>query len=125
MPDHFDDPKNKIVRERLNENLIEISASNASFEKVLRFLADNMGVNICVDWNSLLTVGVEQSTPVTLTLRNVRMGKALQMVLEQGGKGFIGYIIDEAVITVASLEGLSDPKYAVTALSQPSHYSRP
>jgi hypothetical protein len=98
---------NRAVRDRLEENLKEITTENAGFAKVINFLSDNMGVNIFIDWTALATVNVERNSPITVSLKEVPFRKALQTVLSQvsGDKVNLCYTIDDdGIITITTKE---------------------
>src|SRR5262249_55267831 len=55
----------------LDDTLKEIAADGQSLEKVLMYLSASMGCKIAPDWPALQKVGIDQSTPVTLSARDI------------------------------------------------------
>ncbi|HEY4329477.1 MAG TPA: hypothetical protein VGN88_07060 [Phycisphaerae bacterium] len=108
-----DSPQNRAARDRLEENLKEITADNQGLEKVLNFLRDNMGANIFVNWAALQTAGVDRNTPVSVSLKEVPFRKALTTILSQVGGGTVNlsYTIDDGIITISTKDDLSSSKY--------------
>ncbi|HVT82377.1 MAG TPA: hypothetical protein VHM90_17165, partial [Phycisphaerae bacterium] len=108
-----DSPANRATRDRLEENLKEITADQQGLEKVLNFLRDNMGANIFVNWTALSTAGIDKNTPVTISLKEVPFRKALSTILSTvgGANANLTYTIDEGIITISTKEDLSSAKY--------------
>jgi len=95
-----DSAANRAVRDRLEENLKEITAEAQPLEKVLNLIIrDNMGANVFVNWTALQAVvpPVDRNTPVTVSLKEVPFRKALTTILSQvgGGTANLSYTIDE------------------------------
>ncbi len=108
-----DTPANRAVRDRLEENLKEITADQQGLEKVLNYLRDNMGANIFVNWTALQTAGIDKNTPVTISLKEVPFRKALTTILSTvgGATANLTYTIDDGIITISTKEDLSSAKY--------------
>jgi hypothetical protein len=84
-------------------------------EKVLKFLGDNAGANIVVNWKGLkMFAEVEPTTPVTVSLKKVPLKKALQTVLDlaAGGSGIVGFDFEDGVITVSMAQDLEAKRKA-------------
>src|SRR5689334_10807622 len=67
----------KALREKLNEDIREISAENQGLEKVINFLQENVKINIVVKWDVLEKAGVQKNTPVNLAIKDVPAGKVI------------------------------------------------
>lgn len=108
-------PQNRAVRDRMEEEIKEISAENQAFEKVINFLRDNHNVNIFVNWKALEAAAVDRNTPVSVNLRAVSFRKALTTILSEvgGGAANLGYTIDDGVITISTRDDLNSAKYQV------------
>jgi hypothetical protein len=80
-----------------------------ALKDVLREMADAARVNIVVRWNKLAVVGVEPSTPITLSVRNVRFGQLLQRVLQEaaGPEGDLAYQATEEMIVISSAQDIN------------------
>ncbi|NNM84790.1 MAG: hypothetical protein HKL96_03415 [Phycisphaerales bacterium] len=103
-------PADQEVERRLAANVHHIVANQTPFENVIDTLRSETGTNIVVNWSALEAAGVEKTTPVTLTLRDVPFKKVLQTVLQQvqgGGGTQLGYSIDEGVITISTHDQLA------------------
>ncbi len=106
-------PMDRKVDKRLSENDPKISASQIPFENVIDLLRNQTGLNIVVNWSALATAGVEKTSPVSLTLRDVPFKKVLQIVLQQvqgGGSTQLGYSVDQGVITISTNDQLAQQK---------------
>ncbi len=106
-------PMDRKVDKRLSENDPKISASQIPFENVIDLLRNQTGLNIVVNWSALAAAGVEKTSPVSLTLRDVPFKKVLQIVLQQvqgGGSTQLGYSVDQGVITISTNDQLAQQK---------------
>ena len=106
-------PMDRTVDKRLGENDPKISASQIPFENVIDLLRNQTGLNIVVNWSALAAAGVEKTSPVSLTLRDVPFKKVLQIVLQQvqgGGSTQLGYSVDQGVITISTNDQLAQQK---------------
>jgi beta-lactamase regulating signal transducer with metallopeptidase domain/type II secretory pathway component GspD/PulD (secretin)/protein involved in polysaccharide export with SLBB domain len=110
-----DVPQNQAARDRLEDDLKELTADHQGLEQVLNFLRDNMRVNIFVNWTALKAAGIERTTPVSLNLKEVPFRKALTTVLVQvsTAKAQLAYTIDDGIITISTKEDLSSSKYQI------------
>jgi hypothetical protein len=70
---------------QLDRRLPEIHLHGQAFSDVIDFLRDVSGSKIEVDWPSLKKAGVNQDTPVTARLSNIRTSKALETLVSQVG----------------------------------------
>ncbi|MGD0387486.1 MAG: M56 family metallopeptidase [Tepidisphaeraceae bacterium] len=71
------------------------------------FLGDITGAKIRVRWDKLQSVGVNEKTPVTLSLRNVKFSSVLELLLIQPGLGKLAYIANGDTITISTAEDLN------------------
>jgi beta-lactamase regulating signal transducer with metallopeptidase domain len=97
------------ARANLDEPVKELVCDQQSLEKILQFLRDNMDANLVVNWAALEAVGVERSTPVTVSLKDVPFRKVLRTVLDlaAGGAGRVDYQAEDAVIAISSVQDLA------------------
>ncbi len=104
---------NKAIREKLEGKIPALDVTDQSLEKVISIFREKMDAHIFVNWPELQGAGVEKSTTVTLTLKDVPFGKALKMVLAQAGgeKTNLDYTIDDGIIIISSREDLTSEKY--------------
>ena len=85
----------------------KLEFDEAPLEDVLDVLGKASGMNMVVNWKSLEAVGVDKNAPVTLSVRRVSMGKALDLVLDSFSSDKetldrLHWVLDEKVITVAT-----------------------
>jgi type II secretory pathway component GspD/PulD (secretin) len=108
-------PANIKARERLDQNLTDLSADQQPFERVIGYLRESTNTNIFVNWTALQGAGVDKNTPVSVNLRDVPFRKALLTVLSEvgGGQSNLGYTIDDGVITISTKDELQSAKYQV------------
>jgi general secretion pathway protein D len=102
--------RDRAVRRQMQETVLQkVDFDGIAFSDVVDFLREVSGLNIYVNWNSLQTVGIDQSVPVNVNLTNVSFEKVLTTVLDDVGgvAAQLGYVIDEGVITVSTQEDLS------------------
>jgi hypothetical protein len=86
----------------------EVSFEETPFESVVKLLAQQNEVNVHVNWNALEVAGVDRQVEVSIKLRNVRLEKALKLILEDvgGGNVKLGYMLDEDVLRISTQEDL-------------------
>ncbi len=105
------------VRERLDQNLSDLSADQQPFDKVIEYLRNASNTNIFVNWATLQGAGVDKNTPISVNLHDVPFSKALTTVLSAvGPQASLGYAIDEGVITISTKDDLQSDKYKVTRI---------
>lgn len=78
---------------------------------VLSFLSDNADVQIFVNRRALEDEGLMDDSPVTMTLRNVRLDMLLDLILEQVSPGVLTYVERDNILiisTVSNLEGAGE-----------------
>ena len=88
--------------------LPEITFEGVSFSDTIDFLRDVTSANVFVNWRALEAAGIDRNAPVTAKLKQVKFGRALQLMLDDvaGGKNKLAYEIDDNVITVSTAEDL-------------------
>lgn len=67
----------------LDRVLPEIYFAALPADQALQFVGDQASLQLCVDWDALKAVGVERTTPITVRLRNVKAGKAINALLKE------------------------------------------
>jgi hypothetical protein len=91
---------------------LELRFEEARLEDVIDFFRNVSGVSFYVNWRALEAVGVTRDTPVTLRLRGVSIGRALDAVMDQlsGARGRmqrVYWVIDDGVVHVATGSALN------------------
>ena len=103
------------VYDRLDTAAVSLDYTETEFEQVLADLQSNQNLNINVLWGSLqTTAGIERTARVTLLLKNVPLGKALDSLLDYVSSGRYGraaYTVDNGVITVGAEADLPQKFY--------------
>src|SRR5207248_2909964 len=107
-PAAYVEQANDQANERLMKPLPEVNFNGNNFADVIDFLRDVTGTNIFVNWRALEAVKITKEAPVTARLEKVTFAKVLDTVLESvaGGKGKLGWIVDEGVITISTADDL-------------------
>lgn len=98
-----------IVLAKLEKKLPEVKFDAVPFKDVVEFLRDVSDVNIFVNWRAINAGGITREQPVTARLRDVKISKALQILLRDLGddKTKLGYTLDEGVITISTADDLA------------------
>jgi general secretion pathway protein D len=85
-----------------------VQLPQVALSDAIDFLRDITGANILVNWKALEAAGIDkQSTQVSVTLRDVKFSKVLDIILQEAGAGKLAYTIDEGVITVSTADELN------------------
>jgi len=92
----------------LDRQLPEVNFDGVALADVADFLRDVSGANIVIEWGPLAAAGVERNSPVSLRVKNVKFGRALDLALSSAGGGTvpIGYSVDGNIIRISTLEHL-------------------
>jgi hypothetical protein len=92
----------------LEKILPETNLDGVPLTAVIDYLRDTTGANIFVNWHALAAAGVDQSTPIELSLHNVKFSKALSVILAiAGGQTKLGFEVDDNVITITTAEDIA------------------
>ena len=104
----FDEDVDRAVLAQLDRPIPELNFDGAGLSDVVDFLRDVSGANLVVEWGQLANAGVDRNAPVSLRLKNVRFGQALELMLSSAGGGAtpLGYTIDRNVIRISTGEDL-------------------
>ncbi|HEY2585487.1 MAG TPA: M56 family metallopeptidase [Tepidisphaeraceae bacterium] len=98
------------LQRKLDRILPELSFDTVLLDDIVDFLRDVSGAKIVVNWKALKAAGINQSTMVTVRLKNVRFSKALSIILDAasgGHKPRLGYRVEDGVIVISSIDDLS------------------
>lgn len=89
------------VKEKLRSR-IDVSFDRTPLSEAFKSIAEDLDVNMFVDWPRLHAGGVAADEPLTLNLKQITAKQAIQYMLRSIGNEFdpIGYKIDDDVITI-------------------------
>lgn len=98
------------LQAQLARPLPEVNFDAVAFADCIDFLRDVSGANIFVNWKVLEASGVDRNAPVSVQLKNVRFGKALDTILASaGGDVKLTYTADGDVISITVDDTEGDP----------------
>lgn len=92
----------------LSGTIAEAAFEDAPLERVLSWLSEHGRQNFVVRWDRLAAVGIEQSSPVSLQVRQVTVRHALWLVLAHVGSGDVrlAFRADGRVTTISTADDL-------------------
>lgn len=104
-------PEDVATQQLLERKLPEVRFERVSLEDAIDFLRDLTGANFYVNWGALQAATIDKSTPVTARLRDVRLSKALQVILQDAGsvpvpRVALDFAVEDGVITISTAEDL-------------------
>lgn len=83
-----------VIAKARNEKPAQVTANGASINfdslplsDVMDYIRDVADINLVVNWDSLAKIGVGKDTPVTMKLRNVSLGRVLDIILDSISAG--------------------------------------
>jgi len=90
----------------LAQRLPEISFEEAPLNEVLASMGEMLNTNVVARWSRLAEVGVEPDTPVTLRVRNLRVGQVLWLILSEaaGSDVRLAYRAEPDLILISTAE---------------------
>lgn len=77
-----------------------VQFDRVALEDVFEFMRDTAGLNLHVNWPALEAAGVDRSVPIQLKLRNIKLGKVMDLALSQAavpGTPLTWYVSDNIV----------------------------
>lgn len=106
--------ESEVERETLQRLAVKASeiqfTEGTGLAEVLDFIAQKAGVSLNVNWNALSLVGLDRTTDVGgLNLRDVRIDRALQIVLQSAGSATgtqLEYSITDGIVRISTTEDL-------------------
>jgi hypothetical protein len=106
--DSENSPEYRAMRAQLDRNLPECNFDGVGVADVIDFLRDVSGANIFVNWKALADAGVDKNAVVTLRIRNIRLGDALDLVLTSaaGKRHKLGYDVKGGAINISTTADL-------------------
>lgn len=101
-----DPPSTRLPRRPINtmngmmdQRVPNVEFGGVALEDVFGFLRDT-GMNLYINWPALEAAGVDRSAAINLKLRNIKLGKVLDLALNQaaaGGPQLTWYVSDNIV----------------------------
>lgn len=90
----------------LSLRLAEVRYSDSPLERVLEDVARLAQVNLVVRWDELERLGIERDKPISIEVRNVRLGQLLWLVMNEAAAPDVklAYRADDAFITITSAQ---------------------
>ena len=83
----------------------KVEFSGMAFADVVQFLHDASCCNIYVNWPALASAGIDERSPVNVSLGNVTLGKVLEYVLRDvGGVTPLAAVLDEGIIRITTMD---------------------
>jgi len=99
-------------------------AGNVEFKEtplkeVVQILRDKTNLNISVNWTALEDVGITKDSPVTIKVRNLTLGRVLNLILDDvsGTRDKferLYYVIDDGVLRISTGHALNTTTKSVT-----------
>jgi hypothetical protein len=106
------------VDAKLEQRIAFARFDSVVFSSAIEQWSAAAGVKVFVDWAALRTVAVNPSTPVTVTLENVRLSKALQQILgsipSDAYERKLGYCIDRGRVIITTNRELDSRRVSRT-----------
>src|SRR5262249_14371636 len=98
------------IEEKLKHR-VAVSFKDAPLSQVIDDLREANGINIAIDQRALVEDGISLETPVTLTLEQVSLKSALNLILKQAS---LTYVVKDEVIQVTTESHARGPLRTVT-----------
>lgn len=77
----FGQGRTQSVEELLNRRLPEVTFQDTPFETVMDYLAEQIGINVRVNWQTLENFGVSRDTPISVRVKNLRISQILWIIM--------------------------------------------
>jgi len=110
----MEDEATRKARKILKQTVDEVAFQpGGTFQDAIELLRTLSGLNIVVNWNALGQVGVTGDLEISLPpLKNVKLQKALQLLLDQvsatlAGVAELDWVVDEGIVTISTKDDLS------------------
>lgn len=92
----------------LNERINAVSLQEAPLDQTLEWLGGFTPLNVVVRWPVLEDLGVEQDTPITIEIHNLRLSQVLWLILREAGGTDVrlAYRVDPDLVIISSADDL-------------------
>lgn len=105
---HADPPKRTPIRATnevsmnaaMQMRVPAVALNSVALDDVFNFMRDVAGLNLYVNWPALEAAGIDRSIPISLKLRNIKLGKVMDLALNQataGGAPLTWYVSDNII----------------------------
>lgn len=103
--------KSDVIQDQLDRTLPELTFEEVSFADTVDFLRDVSSIRIDVKWKVLEEAGVDREAPVSVKLKDVTMGEAINQVLKAaGGDVKLGYATKKDKVVISTADDLKKAK---------------
>ena len=108
---------------KLAREIVKLSFTDIDLGDVIQFLREYSEVNIRVDWEALLALGIEPTTKVSADERNITVERGVEFILRDLGgapadDGGYDYLVDGDVLFISTRKGV-DRRMAARAGGAP------
>jgi hypothetical protein len=87
------------------DKVVDVDFKNTPFVDVIEHLIKQTELNIYVDWAAVKDVGVKMDTPVTLTMKQVKVTDSLGLIMTEVSRGNeldpISYAVDKGIVKIS------------------------
>ncbi|MBI5865752.1 MAG: STN domain-containing protein [Planctomycetes bacterium] len=95
------------VRVAMEKMVPDISLKDVPLRQAIEQLQQTLGVNTHVFWAKMSEVGASVDTPISVSLKNVTIERALRLVLDEAGDVRLTYAVDDGILLIGPEESLS------------------
>jgi len=96
---------------KLAQVVPEVNFTKVTLENAIDHIRSVGHLNIVVRWPELGYTGIDRDTEVSIQLKDVALGKALEYVLDSASTQVginVGYLLDDGVVVISTREGLRE-----------------
>ncbi len=94
----------------LQQKITRLEFDGQALEQVLDTIAQNHKFNLWVKWSQLAAAGIQRKTPIRLTLSNISVAKALEMVLSEAATTTeVQHAVQDEYVVIAPAKDLPGP----------------
>lgn len=122
--DPNDNSGNAAAQADLAKSVKHIQLKAVGFSDVIDYLRDSYPANIIVNWDAVKTTAIAKTTPVTISLQNIKLATALENVLQNVSNGKLDYAIYQGVILITTPQEIQNlqqtPPHKLRIIGQPN-----
>lgn len=80
-----------------------VDFQNVALGDVFQSFRERTGLNLAIDWNAIQTLGVDKTTPVTMTAHGLTAGKTLALILDSAAPNHaLTYYVDHGIVHITT-----------------------